>query len=476
VNHFGIDFGTTNSGAFELNSRQFYGDEEARPLPSIIVIDKATNRVFGGRKAWNDRLSLIEKGNYHVIPSVKALLETDQEWSGDQKRWTVPDVAAEVLRQLNERTQIAGGIAGGITEATFSIPIDMPPKARRNLREAARRAGIQVTGFVKESTAAVIRYWERMKNCRYVVIFDWGGGTLDISVLELKGHHINELVTRGSPIAGNRIDEDLARFVHRSIMKQRNSSRVLEELPAPQQDDLRFRCENAKCLLATSQESKFTLYNYDGAGEEFLLTRANCRPVIEPHVKSALDLLAAAISKARLSVDAIDEIIILGGCSQLWLFREQLRNDSRFRSPYLAENPEWDVAHGAAVLQKSPGCFALGESLALELSDGTRFELVCPGDRAGSTKRSVSLALVEDARAANIIIQRQINQIAEPETALQFSIPTQGFDLEEIRLDYLLTEDLTFHIAGQSLAKNEATSVERETGELRFMYAIDETL
>ncbi len=81
---------------------------------------------------------------------------------------------------------------------------------------------------------------------------------------------------------------------------------------------------------------------------------------------------------------------------------------------------------------------------------------------------------MEDARAANIIIQRQINHAAEPETALQFSIPTQGFDLEEIRLDYLLTEDLTFRVAGRSLAKDKAASVERETGELRFTYAIDE--
>ena len=473
MNHFGIDFGTTNSGAFELNSHQSYGDEEARPLPSIVVIDKATDHIFGGRLAWRDRLSFAEKGGYHVIPSVKSLLETDNEWFSAQKRWTVPDIAAEVLRQLCEQAKTAGGI----TEATFSIPVGMSPKARRNLREAARRAGIQVTGFVKEPTAAVIRYWEAVKNCRYVVIFDWGGGTLDISVLELKGQHIHELVTVGAPIAGNRMDDDLARFVHHVLMKKRNSSKALEDLPESQQDDLRYRCESAKCKLATSSESEFGLLGYDGRDETVQLTRVLCQPVVEPHVRTALDLLTTAISKARLSTDAIDEIIIIGGCSQLWLFREQLRNDPRFRGRYkLAKNPEWDVAHGAAVLQKNPGCFTLGESLALQLSDGTHFELVHPGDRSGSTKRSVSLALVEDARAANIIIQRQINQIAEPETALQFSIPTQGFDLEEIRLDYLLTEDLTFHVAGRSLAKSEAVRVERETGELRFMYAIDETL
>jgi len=347
VNHFGIDFGTTNSGAFELSSRQPYGDEETKPLPSVVIIDKATDRAFGGRRAWKDQLSFTEKGGYHVIPSVKALLETDDEWFSAQKRWTVPDVVAVVLRQLNERAQTAGGIS----EATFSIPVGMSPKARRNLREAARRAEIQITSFVNESTAAIIRYWEAVKNCRYVVVFDWGGGTLDISVLELKGHHIHELVTVGSPIAGNRIDDDLTRFVHRSIMKKRNSSKALEEMPESQKDALRYYCEVAKCALATSPESEFGLFNYDGYDETVHLTRALCQPVAEPHVRTALDLLAAAINRASLRTDAIDEIIIIGGCSQLWLFREQLRNDPRFRGRYkLAENPEWDVAHGAAVL------------------------------------------------------------------------------------------------------------------------------
>jgi molecular chaperone DnaK len=470
VNHFGIDFGTTNSGAFELNSGQPYGDEETRPLPSVVVIDKATNRAFGGRQAWKDRLALTEKGGYHVISSIKALLESDREWFSAERRWTVADVAAVVLKQLNERARTAGGIQ----EATFSIPVGMSPKARRVLREAARRAGIQVRGFVKESTAALIRYWEQVKNCRHVVVFDWGGGTLDISVLELRGHGIHELATQGAPVAGDRIDDDLTRFVHHSIMKRRGGLKAIEEVPEPQRDDLRYRCESAKCNLATAEESEFSLFGYDGRNEKVTLTRALCRPVAEPHVRMALDLLSTTIAAAGMSTEAIDEIIIIGGCSQLWLFRELLRTDTRFRGRYtLADSPEWDVAKGAAIVNQNPGCFVLGESLALQLSDGTRFEMVAPGDTAGRAPRSVSVALVEDSRAANIIIDRRIENASERQTALQFSVPTQGFDLEEIRLDYLLTDDLTFRVVGRSFARNQGSKVERETGELRFRYVLD---
>ena len=219
MNDFGIDFGTTNSCAFEFNTKQAYGDAEGRPLPSVVVIDKATDNVFAGREALQGRLALTENGNYHVISSVKSLLESDNEWYSARRRWTVSDVTAVILDQISERAQTAGGIR----EAIFSIPVDMSPKARRALREAARIAGIKVNGFVKESTSALIRYWNDVKYCRNVVVFDWGGGTLDISTMEIEGQSIHELATRGAPIAGDWIDQDIARFVHTEIMKRRGA-------------------------------------------------------------------------------------------------------------------------------------------------------------------------------------------------------------------------------------------------------------
>lgn len=471
MNSFGIDFGTTNSAAFELNSRQSYGDEEGRPLPSIVIIDRATGRTFGGRRAWNLQLSYAERGGYHVIPSIKTLLETDRRWFAVDKAWSVADVAAVVLRELNRRA----ATAGGIKEAMFGIPVGMSPRARRVLREAARLADIKVTGFVKESTAAVIRYWDRVKNCRYVVVFDWGGGTLDVSVLELTGRRIQELCTLGSTNAGNKIDDDLARKVHTLIMEMRGSSKTLEELPVAQQDDLHFQCELAKCKLASQSTYPVPLLNYDGHSETVELSRELCTPILIPRVEEALDILESAISKAGLSPDAIDQILVIGGCSQLWLLRQKLREDERFLAKYhFADSPEWDVANGAALLQSRPGCFKLGETLGLQLSDGHRFDLVRPGDISGKTKGAVSLALIEDSRSANIVIERHLSNGAKPETALQFAVPTQGFDLEEIRLQYELTEDLTFAVRAHSAAKSGRDEVQRETGELRFAYAIEE--
>jgi hypothetical protein len=257
-------------------------------------------------------------------------------------------------------------------------------------------------------------------------------------------------------------------------MKRRGVSKTMEQVSESNQDDLRYRCELAKCNLSNSSEAHVSLFRYDGESETVELNRALCAPIAESYVRAALDMIEACIVEARLSLDAIDEIIIIGGCSQLWLFREMLHDDPRFRGRYtLAGDPEWDVAHGAAMIEARPGCFVLGESLGLQLSDGTRLELTSSGERSGGAKKSVSLALVEDSRAANIIIDRQIDQYGERQTALQFAVPTQGFDLEDIRLDYSLTEDLTFRVSGRSLARTNASRVERETGELRFKYSLN---
>lgn len=124
MSHFGIDFGTTNSCAFEIHgpARLHYGDEAGNPLPSILVIDRATGRVLCGRDVWNQRLSYSEKGGFRVVPPLKKLLENG-DWREGQ--WTVPLLVAEVLKHLSKAATVGG--RGGIEQATFSVPVGLPP-------------------------------------------------------------------------------------------------------------------------------------------------------------------------------------------------------------------------------------------------------------------------------------------------------------------------------------------------------------
>jgi molecular chaperone DnaK len=470
VSHFGIDFGTTNSCAFEIHgpARLQYGDEAGKPLPSILVIDRATGAALCGREVWNRRLSYRETGGFRVVPPLKKLLENN-DWR--EGRWTVPLLVAEVLKHLSKAATVGG--RQGIEQATFSVPVGMPPKSRRILRKAAQIAGISVNGFIGESTAALMRYWPQVRDHRYVAVFDWGGGTLDVSVLELRGHKIFERFAESMPQAGTHIDEELAQcVVHPRIMRERGCGKAFEEMTRDDRNELVFRCEVAKCALSSRHEVELVLEHYDLMPARVLLTRRDCEAVVGRYVRQAVEMLARAIRETRVSRDEIQEIIVIGGSSQLWLLPELLGKE--FPGKYkLAENPEWDVAHGAAIVEQNPGNFTLAETLGLRLSDETYIELARPGDRPVEEPASLALSLVEDSKAANILVDRWTGDHAEPSTALQFAVPSMGFDQEEILLRFRLTEDLTFHITGQSRARGSASLVERETGELRFGYEMD---
>ena len=470
MSHFGIDFGTTNSCAFEIQgpARLQYGDEAGKPLPSFLVIDRATGHALCGRDVWNKRLSYSEKGGYRVVPPLKKLLE-NSDWR--EGKWTVPLLVAEVLKHLSKAAAVGG--RRGIEQATFSVPVGLSPKSRRTLREAARIAGIQANGFISESTAALMRYWPRVRDHRYVAVFDWGGGTLDVSVLELRGHKIFERYTQSLAQAGTHLDEELAQcVVHPRIMRERGVAKAFEEMTRDDRNELVFRCEVAKCALSSRPEVELVLESYDQIPAKLMLTRRDCEPVVARYVREAVELLAHAIRETRVSRDEIQEIIVIGGSSQLWLLPEMLGKE--FPGRYkLAEDPEWDVAHGAAIVEQNPGNFRLAETLGLRLSDDKYFDLVRPGDRPVKESSSLSLALVEDSKAANIIVDSWTSDHVQPQTALQFSVPSMGFDQEEILLRYRLTEDLTFHITGQSRSRGRSSLVEHETGELRFGYEME---
>ena len=152
----GIDFGTTNTCAVSLHGShaQVFGDEHGAPLPSIVAINRDTGHADCGRDVWERRFELERDGLHHVIRSIKPHLGEDRHWVTNTRRWTVEDVVARVLATLSDRAK-RFGIVDGITRATLSVPVRTSAKEKRALAKAAHQAGIEVTGFVSESTAAV---------------------------------------------------------------------------------------------------------------------------------------------------------------------------------------------------------------------------------------------------------------------------------------------------------------------------------
>jgi molecular chaperone DnaK len=471
---FGIDFGTTTSGVVQVlgGRRVDYGDDAGKPLPSIVVIDTATGELSGGREAWNRRFELEQDGKHHVIPSIKTFLASDRHWPTATRIWTPEGIAAYVFEQLNTQV-VRRGIRAGIGSATVAIPVGMKAASRRTLRAAAAKAGIKIESFVSESTAAVFRYLPEYRHLHRVVVFDWGGGTLDVSVLEFRSTGVFELALGGTSTAGNALDHQIALHIHGRIMDSRGERRGFDEMDPHDQAQLQFRAEIAKQQLSLVEATPVSMMNYDGDSVHLSLTREALTPVVRPAVAEAIALLERTIHRAGLTVDAVDAILLVGGSSQLWLLHSELSADPRFKGRYrIAEAPEWDVAHGAALVSSNPGAYELAETLALRLSDGSSMELARPGDRPGVGRRALSLVLTEDAPEAHLVIERRSTLDSLPKPALQFSTPTLGFLNEELAFTFGLTPDLTFAASAKSARQPESPASDREIEDLRFGYAL----
>lgn len=472
---FGIDFGTTNSTAMKLMGGEFhkYGDEAGQPLPSVVALDRATGEATCGRDVWRNREEYRSAGAVHVIESIKLLMGSALRWPTEAGVWTPDDVAAVVLRQLSVRAKQIGLEA--INEAVISIPVDYPAESRRALRRAAVKAGIEIKTFITESTAALVRHFARLQHCRYVAVFDWGGGTLDISVLEIRDGRVFELSTEGMDIAGDAIDKDFAQAIHARVMEERRENSPFSSMPSVDQDNLRTKCELAKWQFSKVAVTDILLSAYGGPPLSMTVQRDWFESLISPHVDLAIELLTRAIQKAGVSFDAINRLLVIGGSSQLRLLHHKLRNDQRFAASFQSSpDAEWDCAAGAAVIAQTPGSHETAESIGLLLSDNSFYELIREGEVALYDNRTVSLSLVEDAQQANIVLAKRVNgqrHITSPESILEFGAQTAGFDLECIDLRYCIDPDLVLKVDASSRALGVREAA-REYGKLRFVYHV----
>jgi molecular chaperone DnaK len=484
MSFFGIDFGTTNSTAVNYipgaTHAQRYGDDAGRPYPSIVAIDRATGRALSGRYVWEHHEELTQNGRHYIVQSIKRVLgKSHQVWPTQERQWAPEDVAAEILRQLSERAHKLG--ASHISRAAITIPVDFPAPARKALRAAATKAGITVSTFIKEPTAALIRHLPKIKHLHYVGVFDWGGGTLDISILEISNNHIFERATMGKNSAGDDIDLDLARAVHARVMDQRGDSKKFEEMPPRDQDQLRTRCEIAKCLLSGRPSAWVLMQSYGGQELAIEVERHWFESIIRRRVDEAIELLAQTLSAVPLSCDELDRLIVIGGSSKLRLLHERMHTDPRFQAKFQpAEDAEWDVAHGAAIVDSLPGGYETAESIGIVLSDGTFYSIVGPHEKPYESPREAAVALVEDARQANIILARadpgsSNGDVSNIQRILELGVPTAGFDAEAIRVRYSITPDLVFSVEARSHAFGNESNIVREYGNLRFAYRMPES-
>lgn len=477
---FGIDFGTTNSavvGRLGQNTTQ-YDDGTGQPFPSLVAISRATGKVNAiGREAWNHRLELAE--SCEILSSVKMYLGTDKVWRIGPETWVPERVVAEVLKGLKSRVSERGGGAV-LDSAVIAIPVGFAPEKRRALRKAARNAGIDIKGFVSEPTAAIFRNFEEVNKWPNVVVFDWGGGTLDISVVSIRAEVVEEIATLSNPIGGDDLDRIIAEWAHMQILRKKSKNGPpFEGMDARYRDSLLSQCEFAKRNLGIEDLVEISIVQYGEFGTvNLVLTEEEFSDLLKPKINEAIATLEECVqNQARLSFDQIGCIVMVGGSSKLRGLRESLDKKGWNCDIVFPPDSEWHVADGAAVLSSSFGEYILSQSIGIRLSDNTVYPIIRKGQKANLYNDRATFGLVEDSDNARFVFvefkDETDGKLVSMDKILDYlSVPTYGFSDEPIHLNSNIDENLLLQITARSQCKGKIHERIWTYGGVRFSYQL----
>lgn len=476
LNTIGIDFGTTNSAAVALigNSSINVG-QGSRPFPSVVAISRLTGRVVArGLEAWEQRESLSE--SCEVVTSPKSYLGSSHVWKIGGQDWYPVDVAAEVFKGLVEKIE---PVAGKIREATVSIPVGFAPSKRRELRQAAKKAGIRITSFVSEPTAAVLNNYDKVKMWTRIAILDWGGGTLDISVVELMGERVRELAAVGIQLGGDNLDIKIAEWVHNNHLKKSKANVPFHEIDKSSRDRLLAKAEDVKRQLSNAKSADIKLPSYGGIGNIISeLTLETMQSLLSPEIEIVLDALKRAVnSEARMSFDELGCVLMVGGSSKLAGLYDRIVDivDSCEVIPPSSE-ADWEVAQGAAMLGRKHGVYVNNDNIGVELCDGTFFPIINEGSDVEHVTNSVNFGIVEDTQSACFNFHKAASNEPlallsnDPRRVGTLIVPTNGFVNEAIKLEYTIDPDLYLKVSAKSDHKGESASRDWEYDKLLFTY------
>jgi molecular chaperone DnaK len=372
----GIDLGTTNSCVAVLDGdsvRVIENAEGDRTTPSIIGYT-AEGETLVGQPAKRQSVTNPENTLYAIKRLIGRRFE-DKETQRDidimpfgivkadngdawvevkGEKIAPPQVSAEVLAKMKKTAEDFLGET--VSEAVITVPAYFNDSQRQATKDAGRIAGLEVKRIINEPTAAALAYgMDKAKGDKVVAVYDLGGGTFDISIIEIDemdGEHTFEvLATNGDThLGGEDFDNRLINYLVAEFKKDQGMDLTSDPLAMQR---LKEAAEKAKCELSSAQQTDVNLpyITADASGPKHMnikVTRAKLESLVEDMVKATLEPLKVALKDADLSVSDIDDVILVGGQTRMPLVQSAV-TDFFGKEPRKDVNPDEAVASGAAV-------------------------------------------------------------------------------------------------------------------------------
>ena len=494
----GIDLGTTNSVVSIVEGGEpkvIINEEGSRITPSIVAFAKDGEVLVG---APAKRQAVVNPEN--TIFSVKRLMgrrfeETVDEakrlpfkiikspngdaWvEGMGKQYSPPQISAQVLMKLKKATETYFG--GEVVEAVITVPAYFNDSQRQATKDAGKIAGLEVRRIINEPTAAALAYGFDKKKEGMIAVYDLGGGTFDISILEVGDNVIEVKSTNGDThLGGDDFDVRVMDYLIQEFKKESGIDLSRDKMALQR---LRESAEKAKIELSTTLETEINLpfITADAAGPRHLimkLTRSKFEQLIEDLVMGTLEPCRQALKDANLKANNIDEVIFVGGSTRIPLVHKVV-TDFFGRDPHQGINPDEVVAVGAAI----QGAVLAGEvrdvllldvtplSLGIETLGGVMTTIITRNTTIPTKKSQVFTTAEDNQTSVEIHVLQGERQISrDNRTLARFildGIPPASRGIPQVEVTFDIDADGILHVSAKDLAtqKEQKIRVEASSG------------
>ena len=343
----GIDLGTTNSCVAVMEGGEpvvIPNAEGARTTPSVVAFTKNGERLVG-QVAKRQAVTNPDR----TIISIKRDMGTDRRINIDGKDYTPQDISAMILMKLKADAEAYLGET--VTQAVITVPAYFSDSQRQATKDAGRIAGLEVLRIINEPTAAALAYGLDKDDSHKILVYDLGGGTFDVSLLEIGDGVFEVLATNGNTrLGGDDFDQRIIDYLAAEFKKENNIDLKADRMALQR---LKEAAEKAKIELSGVMSTNINLpfITADATGPKHLditLTRAKFDELTRDLVEATVAPMQNALRDAGLTANEVDRVILVGGSTRIPAVQETVRKMVG-KEPYRNINPDECVAIGAAI-------------------------------------------------------------------------------------------------------------------------------
>jgi molecular chaperone DnaK len=365
----GIDLGTTNSVVAIMEGSEpvvITNSEGGRTTPSVVGFTKDGNRLVGQvakrqavtnpentiysiKRFMGRRFSEVGDEIKQVPYKVTQAPNGDVRVVAGGKEYSPPEISAMILQKLKQAAE--DYLGQKVTQAVITVPAYFNDSQRQATKDAGKIAGLDVLRIVNEPTAAALAYGLDKKKDETIAVFDFGGGTFDISILEVGEGVVEVKSTNGDThLGGDDIDERLIQWIIDEFKKDQGIDLSKDKMALQR---LKEAAEKAKIELSSTMETEINLpfITADQSGPKHLvmkLTRAKFESLVDDILQRTLEPCRQALKDAGLTASQIDEVVLVGGSTRIPKIQEMVKSFFG-KDPHKGVNPDEVVAIGAAV-------------------------------------------------------------------------------------------------------------------------------